>query len=370
MIVCVVANSAWNLVNFRLGLIRALIAQGHTVHILVPDGPETAQMRDAGGQVHLVSMDCKGTHPLHDGWLCWQLLRQYRRLRPDVIVHYTIKPVIYGSLAARCLGIPVLNAITGLGTAFLSDGWLQRLVRKLYKLALPASPTVMFENPDDLALFVDGGLLQQRQAVQVPGPGIDVTHFTPCPLPDAHGAAPVFLLVGRMLRDKGVVEFVEAARQVRQVFPAARFALLGFLGVENISAITQEQMDEWVAEGDVEYWGSTSDVRPMVAKADCIVLPSYREGMPRTLLEASAMGRPLVATDVPGCREVVQEGINGVLCQAKDAISLAQAMLRIAQLNPARRQALGLAGRQRVEDLFAEHHVINCYLRAISAMLK
>lgn len=187
MKLCVVANSAWNLANFRLGFLKALIQRGWEVHVLVPDGPETRLMREAGCQVHDVFMDCKGTHPWHDGLLLLRLRRWYQRLQPDAVVHYTIKPVIYGSLAARMLGIPVLNAITGLGTAFLRDGWLQRLVRQLYKLALPASPSVMFENPDDLALFVKAGLLRPEQAVQVPGPGVDITHFAPCPLPDTGG---------------------------------------------------------------------------------------------------------------------------------------------------------------------------------------
>ncbi len=370
MKLCVVANSAWNLVNFRLGLLKALLQQGWEVHVLVPDGPETALMREAGCHVHDVFIDCKGTHPWHDGRLFLRLRGWYQRLQPDVVVHYTIKPVIYGSLAARVLGIPALNAITGLGTAFLRDGWLQRLVRQLYKLALPASPSVMFENPDDLALFVNSGLLRPEQAVQVPGPGVDVGYFQPCPLPDVSGDAPVFLLVARMLRDKGVVEYVEAARLLRPRHPQARFVLLGFLGVENVSAIHQAQMDAWVAEGAVEYWGATSDVRPMIERADCVVLPSYREGMPRTLLEAAAMGRPLVATDVPGCREVVRDGVNGYLCPAKDAKALAQSMEKIIQASPGLRQRLGEAGRFCVETQFAERYVIDCYLRAISGMVK
>lgn len=167
-----------------------------------------------------------------------------------------------------------------------------------------------------------------------------------------------------------MVEYVDAARLLRARHPHARFVLLGFLGVENVSAIHQEQMDEWVAEGAVEYWGAASDVRPMIERADCIVLPSYREGMPRTLLEAAAMGRPLVATDVPGCREVVQDGVNGYLCQVKDAEALALAMEKIIQLSPEQRAALGAAGRERVEAKFAEGYVIDCYLRAISAMVK
>ncbi|AQR65713.1 hypothetical protein BXU06_12120 [Aquaspirillum sp. LM1] len=370
MIVCIAVNAAWNVVNFRLGLIQALLAQGHQVHVLAPAGPEFSILEQLGCMVYPLNIDCKGSNPINDIRLMLQLHAYYTRVCPDVVLHYTIKPVIYGSLAAHHLGIPVLNTVTGLGTAFLSSGWLQSVVKKLYRLALKPTSSVIFQNPDDKQLFLDNNLVSETQALLVPGSGIDIERFSPVPLPDQQGDRPVFLLLGRMLRDKGIAEFVEAAQWLKTQGLQARFVLLGFLGVENLSAVTREQMEAWVATGIVEYWGETSDVRPMIARADCVVLPSYREGMPRTLLEASAMGRPLVATDVPGCREVVQDGVNGALCRVKDGPSLAQAMLRIAQLSPAQRLALGLAGRERVERLFAERYVINCYLKAISGMLK
>lgn len=370
MIVSIAVNAAWNVVNFRLGLIEALLAQDHHVHVLAPHGPEFAVLERLGCVTHALDIDCKGTHPVKDLRLMWQLRRYYDSIKPDVALHYTIKPVIYGSLAARSLGIPALNTITGLGTAFLSTGWLQSMVRHLYRVALRHARVVIFQNPDDRQLFLDHALVQPAQAMLVPGSGIDTLRFTPCPLPDLRGDAPVFLLLGRMLRDKGVVEYVEAARMLKARYPNACFALLGFLGVENVSAINQAQMDAWVAEGMVEYWGETSDVRAMIAQADCVVLPSYREGMPRTLLEAAAMARPLVASDVPGCREVVTDGINGFLCEVKSASALAQAMARVAALSPAERGTLGRAGRSLVEQAFAMDHVIACYLRAITLMLK
>jgi glycosyltransferase involved in cell wall biosynthesis len=200
----------------------------------------------------------------------------------------------------------------------------------------------------------------------VPGSGIDTQRFLPCALPDQDGHSPVFLLLGRILRDKGVVEYVEAARMLKARCPGARLALLGFLDVENVSAISRAQMDAWVAEGVIEYWGETHDVRPMIARADCVVLPSYREGMPRTLLEAAAMARPLVASDVPGCREVVEHGVNGMLCQVKSASALAQAMANIAELSPADREVLGAAGRRKVEQTFSLNKVIECYQHAIA----
>ncbi len=370
MICCLVANSAWNISNFRAGLIQTLREQGHDVHIVAPPGAELAMLAAQGCQVHEVNMDCRGTHPVRDGRLLLTLWQTYRRIRPDIVLHYTIKPVIYGSLAAHLLGIPALNTITGLGTAFLRHGWLNRMVKRLYKLALASAPIVIFQNADDRSLFVQAGLLRAEHAMLVPGSGVDITRFSPQPLPDQAGDAPVFLLVGRMLRDKGVVEFVEAAAHVRQACPKARFALLGFVGVENVSAISAAQMDAWVAAGAVEYWGAASDVQPMLAQADCIVLPSYREGMPRTLLEGGAMGRPLVATDVPGCREVVKDGETGFLCEVKRVDALAEAMLKVAGLSPHQRAELGHAARQHVVSQFAEKYVIDSYIKFIYSITR
>ena len=370
MICCLVANSAWNISNFRISLIRMLLEQGHDVHVVAPPGRELGMLAALGCHVHEVNIDCRGTHPIRDGRLLLTLWQTYRRIRPDVLLHYTIKPVIYGSLAARLLGLPALNTITGLGTAFLRDGWLNLMVKCLYKLALAPARVVIFQNADDRALFVQAGLLHPEHAMLVPGSGVNITHFSPVPLPDQTGDAPVFLLVGRMLRDKGVVEFVDAAGFVRQAYPKARFALLGFVGVENVSAISSAQMDEWVASCAVEYWGAASDVQPMLAQADCVVLPSYREGMPRTLLEGGAMGRPLVATDVPGCREVVKDGETGFLCEAKRADSLAEAMLKVAGLSPQQRAELGRAARAHVVSQFAEKYVIDSYIKFIYSIGK
>lgn len=370
MIVSIAVNAAWNVVNFRLGLIKALLALGHQVHVLAPQGPEFTVLERLGCVTHVLDIDCKGTHPVKDFRLMLQLRACYARIKPDIALHYTIKPVIYGSLAARSLGVPVLNTITGLGTAFLSVGWLQSMVRYLYRVALRQAHVVIFQNPDDRQLFLDHALVQPQQAMLVPGSGIDTQRFLPCALPDQDGHSPVFLLLGRILRDKGVVEYVEAARMLKARCPGTRFALLGFLDVENVSAISRAQMDAWVAEGVIEYWGETHDVRPMIARADCVVLPSYREGMPRTLLEAAAMARPLVASDVPGCREVVSDGVNGFLCEVKSASALAQAMAQVVTLSPAARQVLGNAGRSRVEQAFALDQVVDCYLQAIRVVVK
>jgi len=361
------ANAAWNIVNFRSGLIRGLQAAGHEVVAVAPPDASVESVRALGIPCHPVAMNKKGLSPAAD----LALLLRYRRLLAsvgaDVYLGYTVKPNIYGSLAAHSLGIPVINNVSGLGTAFIRGGWLQRLVSTLYKVALRRSSTVFFQNRDDRDLFLSNGLVRPEQARLLPGSGIDLAHFTPPPQPAPAGAPFRFLLVARVIRDKGVLEYVEAARRLRERWPEVRFQLLGALDADNRTAIPAAQVERWNSAGIIDYLGEAKDVRPFLGAADCVVLPSYREGLPRTLLEAAAMGRPLVATDVAGCRDVVREGVNGYLCAAQDADSLADAMERMLRLSLAERARLGEGARAMVEAEYAEQRVVDLYLEAIEA---
>jgi glycosyltransferase involved in cell wall biosynthesis len=277
---------------------------------------------------------------------------------------FTIKPNIYGSLAARALGIATINNVSGLGTAFIRQGLVTRVASTLYRLALRGSATVFFQNDEDRRQFIDARLVAPRQARLLPGSGVDLDRFRPLALPA--GDAPfTFLLVARLLWDKGVQEYVDAARSVRARHPDTRFQILGFTDVDNRTAVPRVTLDRWVGEGLIDYLGAADDVRPLIEAADCIVLPSYREGLPRSLLEASAMARPIVATDVPGVRDVVDDGVTGLLCAARSAPSLAEAMLAMIAMSPAERRAMGQAGRSRVEGGFGIGEVTRRYLEAI-----
>jgi len=360
------ANAAWNIVNFRSGLVRGLQAAGHDVVAIAPPDGSVESVRALGIPYHPIEMDKKGLSPAAD----LAVLMRYRRLLAsigaDVFLGYTVKPNIYGSLAAQSLGIRVVNNVSGLGTAFIRGGWLQRLVSILYKMALRRSSTIFFQNRDDRDLFLSKGLLRAEQARILPGSGIDLARFTPPPPQSTQASEPFrFLLVGRVIRDKGVLEYVDAARRLRASCPTVRFQLLGPLDAENRTAIPAAEVEKWVGAGIVDYLGEAEDVRPFLGAADCVVLPSYREGLPRTLLEAAAMGRPLVATDVAGCRDVVREGINGFLCAPHDAVSLAGAMERMLGLTGAERARLGAASRAMVEAEYAEQRVVDSYLEAI-----
>jgi glycosyltransferase involved in cell wall biosynthesis len=358
-------NAAWNIVNFRLGLVRALQQAGFKVTALAPSDSYRQSLEQMGVEFHDLPMDSGGVSPARDLVLLFRYVRALRRLRPGCYLGYTAKPNIYGSIAAQLLGIPVINNISGLGTAFIRSGLLTKMVSALYRVALRRSATVFFQNADDRDLFVSKGLLRDGQAELVPGSGIDLDRFQPAAWSGGNDR-PTFLMIGRMLRDKGVLEFVEAARIVRVRHPGTRFQILGFIGVPNRTAIGRPQVEAWAADGLIEYLGDTDDVRPFITEADCIVLPSYREGLPRTLLEGAAMAKPLVATDVPGCREVVKEGESGFLCAPRDPHSLADAMMKIINLSPQERLNMGAAGRALVEETFSESVVIDRYLAAIT----
>jgi len=370
--IIIASNTAWSLVNFRAGLIRALVNAGYKVVAVSPPDEYVSRLTDLGCCYVPLPMDNKGTHPGRDLVLLWRFWRLLRRERPDVYLGYTIKPNIYGSLAANLLGIFVVNNIAGLGSAFIRMHWLSRLVKGLYKLALSRSARVFFQNEDDRRLFVNEGLVQRELTNRLPGSGVDLARFTYTPrISSANGEKNFrFLLIARMLREKGVSEYVEAARRLRQSWPQAKFYLLGFLDVQNPAAISRDQMDEWVSEGEVNYLGVSDDVCEQITSADCIVLPSYYpEGVPRSLLEAAAMGRPIITTDSVGCREVVDDGINGFLCKPRDARDLSLKMEQMLNLSSNERTRMGENGRTKIEQEFDERIVINKYLREIELII-
>lgn len=364
MKVVLTANTAWNLAHFRRPVIEDLLSDGHEVVALAPEGEGSQVLAQLGVRLRALRIDSKGMAPARDAQLIADFRKAFMQERPDVVLSYTIKNNIYGGMAARMLGVPFIPNVSGLGTAFLGIRWLEMLVVALYRCAFRPLSQVVFQNADDRDLFVSRRIVRREQTVLVPGSGIDLWHFRPTTMPP--GPQVCFLMIARLLRDKGVMEYVEAARQVRHLHPEARFQLLGQVGVENRTAIDRATVAAWQAEGAIEYLGATDDVRPFISAANCVVLPSYREGTPRTLLEAAAMTRPLVASDVPGCREVVVDGYNGYLCRARDTGDLARAMVTVILAGPDERARLGLAGRKLIEDHFGHERVVKIYRQALA----
>ena len=345
---------------------RALQAEGYRVIALAPGDGYAPRLAEMGVEFHPIPMKGSGISPLEDLILLRRYFGILRKIGPDAFLGFTIKPNIYGSLAAQALGIKVINNISGLGTAFIKKGLLTRIVTALYKAALRRSSTVFFQNREDLSLFVEGRMVRSDQALLLPGSGVNLVHFQPSRATPAPATGFRFLLIARLLWDKGVREYVDAARILKAADPNIQCQILGFVDVDNRTAVPRASLEAWVTEGLIKYLGPTADVRPFIGQADCIVLPSYREGLPRALLEASAMAKPIVATDVPGVRDVVDDGRTGYLCQAQSAPLLAGAMLRMAGLSPGERQKMGTAGRRKVKKEFSQAIVIERYLSALS----
>lgn len=359
-------NTSWNIYNFRAPLIRALKTAGYAVVTAAPHDAYTDRLSAlVDAHMHL-PMQNDGTSPWHDSLLFFSYIRLLRDMRPTVLLTYTIKPNIYGALAARLLGIPVINNVSGLGTAFIHHTWLTALVKPLYRLAFYGSSCVFFQNSEDRDLFLRMRLVSVEKAALLPGSGIDLEYFKPV---ETHGEpdAPIrFVLIARLLWDKGIGEFVEAARMVKADYPNTQFRLVGPKGVQNKTSIPDVELERWIGEGIIEYLGETDAVREIVARHDCVVLPSYREGMSRVLLEAAAMGKPLIATDVPGCRQVVDHGINGLLCRVRDARDLANSMVRFMQLSAEQRAQMGRESRAKAEREFDQQRVFDAYLAKIA----
>lgn len=361
-------NAAWNIVNFRMPLVEGLLADGYRVTILAPRDEAAEALEAAGcGFVHL-EMDRMGLNPGRDLALVARFRRHFKDLRPDAVLGFTIKNNLFGAFAARSLGIPFIPNVTGLGTAFLGGRALRTTARVLYRTAFAGLPTVFLQNSEDLALFVRERMIAPGQARLLPGSGIDLRSFAPAPYPEGGGTTR-FLMIARLLRDKGVFEYVDAARQLAAQGIRAHCSLLGAIGYQNRTTIDPAQVAEWQEEGVVDYLGTTDDVRPLISQAHCIVLPSYREGAPRTLIEGAAMARPAVATDVAGCNAVVEDGVTGYLCASRDAADLARAMAEFAALDHAAKARMGMAARGKMEREFAAGVVIKSYRRAVTEAL-
>ncbi|MEQ1756374.1 MAG: glycosyltransferase family 4 protein [Micropepsaceae bacterium] len=349
---------ASSLVNFRGALVRTLLAKGHRVTALAGnnDPAVAAQIKQWGGTFEWVSFARAGMNPVADAMTIIRLSSLLRDLRPDVFVGYTIKPVMYGLVAARMAGIPNRSAmITGLGYAFTEGPEFKRRIAKSiaqigYRLALSFADNVIFQNPDDEGYFSDNRLLgSNSRPIRVNGSGVDLNHFAPVALP---GAPFTFLMIARLLKDKGVYEYVESARRLKARNPAVRFLLVGAID-PNPASITCDEVKSWQRDGVIEYLGELKDVRQAIASCHVYVLPSYREGTPRTVLEAMAMSRAVITTDAPGCRQTIQPGSSGWLVKPRSTDALQAAMLEsLHSLNEI--EQMGRRARNRAELLFSD----------------
>jgi len=357
------SNTSWSIYNFRLGLIKELLKE-YKVIIVAPKDEYSQRLIDLGCEYYDIPIDNKGTNSLKDIKTMINFYKLYRKINPDLIFHYTIKPNIYGTIAAKLCNIPSIAITTGLGYAFINDNLITKIVKLLYKFSFKFACQVWFLNQDDYQVFINQNLIDKEKGYVLPGEGINTEKFKPVDIEKKDNIFR-FLLIARMLWDKGVGEYVEAAKIIKQKYKNVEFLLLGAVGVDNPTAISKEQIDKWQQEGLVKYLGTTDDVKSEIAKADCIVLPSYREGTSRVLLESAAMTKPIIATNVPGCNNIVDDGINGFLCELKNGRDLADKMEKMLNLSEEERIKMGKAGREKTIRESDEKIVINKYLGVI-----
>lgn len=362
--IAVVINTSWNIFNFRLGLLKSLQLEGYRIVAIAPKDDYSQRLEALGVEYHEIKINNKGVNPIEDAKLVYDFYRIYKKIDPDVLLHYTIKPNIYGTMAGGLLGIPVISNISGLGTVFLNDTFSARVARFLYRVALKIPKKVFYQNADDRELFVALKLVNRIKTALLPGSGIDTQRFKPLESVRGDTDGLQFLFIARLVKDKGLVEYVEAAKIIKREFNAT-FGILGSFYSGNPTAITEEEMKVWEEEGGITYLGVSDDVKLFIAEADCIVLPSYREGLSRVLLEAASMAKPIITTNVAGCKEVVDDGVNGYLCEVKDAFSLHKQMKKMIALSKEERNEMGMKGREKVIHEFEESLVIEAYKHTI-----
>jgi len=361
MIILLTANTSFALVNFRSGLIESLQREGHDLIALAPDDRYSDSLRNMGVRLISLQMNATGTSIFEEIKLLLRFLLVLFDENPDVVLGYTIKNNIYVGIAARLLGLPLLANITGLGTVFDEGNRLAGIIKPLYRFALSACPKVFLQNKKDLEFFVNSRLISEKQAHLLPGSGVNLKQFGFTPDRSTSGKT-VFLMVGRMLKEKGVYEFSRAAMLLRKRWPSAEFHLLGALESGKKGGLNQSDVNGITAGSNVFYLGQTEDVRPFVENASCVVLPSYyREGTPKSLLEAAAIGRPVITTDMPGCRDVVSHCVTGYICAPRDSENLAYWMEQFLLLSDFERLQMGEQSRRKIESEYDEQFVINHY---------
>lgn len=359
-------NSSWNAFNFRLGLIKSLYKLGHRVVVLAPPDSYSDQLKIYGVKYHSIFMNQKGTNPFQDFKLFFSYIKNFKNIKPDLILSFTIKPNIYGNIVAAYLRIPVINNITGLGTLFINKSLSTIIAKYLYRIALRSSAHVFFQNTDDQFLFSNSKLINPIKTSVIHGSGVNTAVFKSNKKVN-HGRR--FLFVGRLLVDKGIYEYLDAIKIVIKKNPEIEFLIAGELESNNKTALTMTDLDRCIKGiPQIKYLGQIGNMLKLYKKVDVMVLPSYREGLSKSLIEAASMSLPLVTADVPGCNDVVIEGYNGILCQPKNSKSLAKAMLKMSLLNADIRHQMGLNGRKRVEDRFDEQLIISNYLNIIEAI--
>jgi glycosyltransferase involved in cell wall biosynthesis len=378
MHIAIVSNTAWYLFNFRLNLLKAIKNDGHNLILVIPDDKYSQKLREMGFKTANIYMKGSSVNPIKEIFSILNIYSIFLKNNVDLVLSFTPKANIYSAINAIIFKIPFIPGVSGLGRVFIKRNIITKIVLLLYKLTFNKSLKVFFENLDDEKLFIANKLISENKAIHVPGTGVDLNYFKPneidyCDnLTDCRASLynqnTSFLLMARILWDKGIGEYVSAAKLINNKFPNVKFKILGFLDVSNPSAISRDIFNKWIGEGNIVFLGQTDDVRPHISESDCVVLPSYREGLPRTLIEAASMAKPIITTNVPGCKDTLINGLTGFLCEPANVDDLANKINSFLLLSNEERLHMGSRGRQFIQENFDESIVIKKYLNIINSV--
>ncbi|MFV0138520.1 glycosyltransferase family 4 protein [Empedobacter falsenii] len=362
------SNIAWSIYNFRIKLLKRLKQNGHEIFTVAKADHYVEFLEKEGFIFRHIEINNNSTNPLEDLKLIRSYIKLYKEIAPDIILHNAIKPNIYGTIAAKFLGIPVINNISGLGTLFIKKSISTVIAKQLYKFSQYKADKVFFQNSDDLNLFINSGLVKKEVTQLIPGSGVDTNYFVP-KVNKLRNTPFKFLFVARLIADKGIREYIDAIKILKNKYSEIEFTILGSIYQANATSITHEELQNWVSNLGIIHIPHSDHVKEIMQEVDCLVLPSYREGLSKVLIEASSLSIPIITTDVPGCRDVVIDGYNGFLCKVKDANDLAIKMEKMYLLDQEDLITLGLNARKRAINVFDIDIINGIYQNAIDKIL-
>jgi len=364
------SNVAWSIYNFRKDLLLSLQGDGHDIYCVSNDEEGySSKLEEFGFEFHQINVENNSKNPIKDLLIVREYFKLYKNIKPDVILHNAIKPNIYGTIAAGLLKIKVINNISGLGTLFIKKSISTYLAKFLYLISQSFATTVFFQNKYDMQLFIKSKLVNNKKSKLIPGSGVDTSKFIPLIEKREDNQIFDFLFVGRLLKDKGIMELFNATNILNEEGYKFNLTLLGELYENNETSISKDQLEEWTRNSYINYVGATDDVTTFMQKADCLVLPSYREGLSKVLIEASSIELPIVTTDVPGCKDVVIDEYNGLLCEVRNSNDLADKMKKMMNYDKKKRLELGKNGRKIAKEKFDVNIIIDIYKREINKIV-
>jgi len=364
------SNVAWSIYLFRRSLLLELQREGHEIYAVGAQDKYAGKLEELNFKFYPIAINNNSKNPLADIMLVMKYIRVYKKIKPDIILHNAIKPNIYGTIAAGMLNIPTINNISGLGTLFIKKSLATSIAKILYRISQKMATTVFFQNPHDQKLFIENKLVNPKKAKLIPGSGVNTEKFHPRLNTNHNNQAFEFLFIARLIKDKGLNEYLQAAKILKNKYgDKIKFSILGPFYQANETAITPEELQVYQHKNIIDYLGETDEVEKEIAHANAVVLPSYREGLSKVLIEAAAMEKPIVTTDVPGCKDVVDDGYNGYLCQVRNAEDLADKMEKMYLLNKEDLEQMGKNARQKVLDVFDEKIIIDIYINEIKRIL-